>query len=144
MKIVKAQKKIAHLKGEIAELRSRATLCVSTVKGNSFNDDFKKLLTAMNEKVTELVSLKTKIVKMNIEKGVFDKIATLGELRSFIVFLRGLEIKQGKIAREYGEAVHEYESQISETEKNDMIAETQKKIEKLTDELDDFNAEMSI
>jgi hypothetical protein len=40
--------------------------------------------------------------------------------------------------------MHDYESQISEAEKNVLIAETQKKIEQLMEELDDFNAENSI
>jgi len=144
MKIVKAQKKIAHLKGEIAELRSRLALCVSTIKGNPAPDSFKELMATVHGKVEELISLKTRIMKVNIEKEVFNKIATLGELRSYITFLKGLEIKQGKVVSDYRETAHEYESQISEAEKNALIAETQKKIEQLMEELDDFNAENSI
>ena len=146
MKIVKAQKKIAHLKGEIKELRERAKNCVCTLKGNSpyLAGDFSAIMAVIFKKVEELISLKTRIIKINVEKGVFEKIATLGELRSQVVFLRELDIKEGIVAKDYQENSREYVSQLSEAQKNEMIEETQKKIETLMEELDDFNAEHSI
>jgi hypothetical protein len=54
MKIVKAQKKIARLKGEIKEIKKRMSGCLSTVKGNAWEEDFNTLDTLLGILVSRL------------------------------------------------------------------------------------------
>lgn len=144
MKIVKAQKRIAKLKGEIARLKTRASECVSTMEGNDYQEDFKELTEIIDSKIDELVDLKSRVMKENIEKGMFSKIALVGELKSKIEFYKALNIQSGALPRHYGEGDDRYISQISIAERNKAVEDLQEDIEKITEQLDDFNAETSI
>jgi len=140
MKIVKAQKKIAHLKGEVSRLKERAKRCVRTQKGNDFTEKFEDLKNIIESKLNELIDLKVKVMRANIESGVFKKVIILGELKSTIELYRALEVESGTYRQEFGAGEVSYVSQMTVKQKNDSIEDLQKKIEKLTEELDDFNA----
>jgi len=144
MKIVKAQKKIARLKGEIKTLKIRIQSCVSTIKGNSFDENYDELMKKLYLKTEEMIEFKVKVMKVNVENGMFEKIVRLGEAKSMIEFTKSLDVRTGIIPKEYGEGFTEYLSQLSLDHKNQRIEELQTEIESMTEELDDFNAIQSI
>ena len=145
MKIVKAQKLIKRLKGEIAELQQRISGTLSTLEENEYEADFKALMVTLSEKVKKLIELKVKVMKANIDNDVFKTILSLGELKSRLVFINGLNPVTGSVRAHYGEVERaKYKTQLLPTEKTKMVEECQKAINEMTDELDDFNATTSI
>jgi len=144
MKIVKAQKKIARLKGEIKEIKKRMSACVSTIKGNEFTEDFKTLDALLTEKTGEMIRLKEAVMKANIAGNMFGKILAMGEQKGIIDFLKELDPKKGMQESWHHDSQTEYNSQLSTAEKNALVETCQKKINDLTDELDEFNVTTSI
>lgn len=144
MKIVRAMKQIARIKGEIKELQKRASKSLNTFEGNEFSEKFDDLMKTLQEKRLKLITLKNGVMSANINGGVFEKILQLGELKSQIDFVRELEPKYGKAESRYGEAASTYISQWSETDKNKEVERIQAEINKITDELDEFNAKADI
>ena len=59
-------------------------------------------------------------------------------------FLRELEPKKGTQLDGYRDTAVRYESQWSDSEKNKAIQTTQNEINKLTDQLDEFNSSVDI
>jgi hypothetical protein len=144
MKIVKAMKKIARLKGEIKELKHRISHSLSTIKGNEFEDEFNSLMKLLEEKINEMIKLKLGVMKANIADNMFEKVLNLGEAKSRIDFLKELNPKIGLQESGYSGEKTEFISQISNVSKNSLIKDCQESINKLTDELDEFNATKSI
>ena len=144
MKISKAMKKISRLKGEICKIDIRIHQCISTNDVNEFIEDYNKLMTTREEKVKELMKLKNAVMVQNIKHGKFETIIHLSELKNKIDLYKGLNIKIGITNDGYSSEPQTYKSQITVTEKNELIDELQRRIEALTDELDEFNATTSI
>lgn len=145
MKIVRAMKQVARLKGEINVLKKRIDSGLNTlVENDSFNEDSKLLIEELNKKIRKVITLKTQIMHANTKHGMFAKILHLGELKSYIDFLRELEPKTGMIVSGYEHVKTGYKSQITVAEKNQMIEKCQDSINEITDELDDFNAKTDI
>jgi len=144
MKIVRAQKKIARLKGEIKEVKKRLSRCLSTVSENEFEEDFKVLLKQLEVLTDDLVALKSAVHAANIKGDMFKKILRLGELKSQIDFLKELEPKSGVQVERYSESKTTFKAQISMADKNKMVEDCQVAINALTDELDEFNAKTDI
>ena len=140
MKISKAMKKIARLKGKISDISSRMISCVSTINENEFTEDFNKLYNERKKLTEELIELKNKVMKANIEHGAFITILELAEHKSEIEFLRTLNIKQGTVSKTFSNEAMVYKTQLTVEEKNKRIDELQEKIDELTDRLDEFNA----
>jgi hypothetical protein len=144
MKIVKAQKKIARLKGEIKEIKKRISACISTIKGNEFPEDFKILDALLMEKTSEMIQLKEAVMKANIAGNMFGKILALGEQKSMIDFLKELDPKKGIQESWHHDSQTEYDSQLTTAAKNALVEACQKKINDMTDDLDEYNATTSI
>jgi hypothetical protein len=144
MKIVRAQKKIARLKGDVKEIKKRLTSCLNTVSENNFNEEFKVLYGTFTDLTNQMITLKSAVHAANIKGDMFKKILQLGELKSKIDFLKELEPKIGKQESRFGESTSVYKSQITPGEKNKMVEECQEAINNLTDELDEFNAKTDI
>ena len=142
MKIVKAMKQVSRLQGEIKELKKRMSACLSTLEDNDFLEGFDSLKETYYEKVNELMSLKTKIMMVNIRGGKFQTILAMGEMKSYIEFLKELDPKEGVQESRYslGSNNSKYKSQLTISSKNSMIEECQQLINDYTDELDEFNA----
>lgn len=141
MKIVKAMKKVARLKGEIKDLKSRMDSCLNTDESNNFSEDYTSLKKELFSKTSELIRLKTGILHTNVSHGMSLRIMHLGELKSFLSYIKEQEPKIGKSSTShYSEETRVFKSQMTIKEKNDLIALCQKKINEITDELDDFNA----
>ena len=144
MKIARAMKEEKRIRGEIKELQKRASQCLNTLEGNSFSEKFNELMKELVDKKIKLQTLKNGIMVANIQGDVFKKVLELGELKSLIDFLRELEPKTGLEEARYGSEGQKYISQWTVVEKNKAVQETQQKINKLTDELDEFNAKTDI
>jgi len=144
MKIVRAMKQIKRLQGEVKELQKRASSCLNTIDGNEFSEKFGDILKELAEKKGRLSALKNGVMFANVKGDMFKKILQLGELKSFIDFLRELEPQAGVAEARYGETPQRRISQWTVVEKNKAVQQTQQKINDLTDELDDFNAKTNI
>ncbi len=146
MKIVKAMKKIARLKGEVRELKKRMSRCLNTLEDNEdFVESYKDLEKELLHKITMIINLKSIIMKANIDNNMFSVIVNLGELKSYMEYLKELEPKSGfNSLNDYSDKNAEFKSQLTIKEKNDKISECQKAINDLTDLLDDFNATTNV
>jgi len=146
MKIIRAQKLIARLKGEVKILKHRIEKSLNTIAANEdFDEDYFTLQRQLDEKIKKIVSLKTKVMHANVKHDMFQKIVNVGELKSYIDYLRELEPKTGVISSEYNPSEKtEYKSQMTIAQRNESVEITQRGINKLTDELDDFNAKTDI
>ena len=144
MKIVRAMKKIARLKGEIKEIKHRISSCLNTLVENEFQEDLSTLSKLQDEKTKEMIDLKVKIMKKNVEHDMFALIANLGELKSQLDFLKELEPKTGVQETRFSDIKSAYKSQMTKYEKVALIDECQKQINNLTDMLDEFNARTEI
>lgn len=140
MKIVRAMKKVARLQGEIKELKKRITSCLSTIEENEFDEDYTELIELLNQKIKHLITLKARIMKTNTSHDMFSVILNLGELKSYIDFTREMNPKYGVIKDRFEDENATYKSQIKIIDKNKAVEKCQDLINKLTDELDDFNA----
>jgi len=146
MKIVKAMKQVARLKGEISATKKRMEKSLNTLFENKdFDEEFLELQDLLYEKIKTLVDLKTRIMHTNVQNGMFEKIINLGELKSHIEFVRELEPKTGMVIVGYEEKEKtEFKSQLTIQQKNELVESCQNGINELTDELDDFNAKTSL
>ena len=144
MKIVRAMKETSRIKGEIKEIKKRISKCLNTLEGNEIIEKFDDLIKLLEEKTEKLISLKTGIMSANIKSDMFRVIVRLGELKSHMDFLRELEPKKGTQLDGYRDTAVRYESQWSDSEKNKAIQTTQNEINKLTDQLDEFNSSVDI
>lgn len=146
MKIAAAMKKVSRIGGELKVLKERMAECLTTIDENEYPDVFSSLLEKYDEKSKDLVRLKVAVMTANIQGQKFETILKLGELKSKIEFLRNLDPKQGfHVNRVFdSSSAVKYKSQITLSEKNDMIEKCQEEINKLTDELDEFNAVTNI
>jgi hypothetical protein len=142
MSIVKAQKKIHRLKGEISELTERINDSISVNINNEFKESYEDLIMELVSKKEMLISLKNAVMVKNIEHGMFTKILELGENKDWLSFYKAINIKDGEVLAgrwdEKGTAV--YKTQLTESNRQSHIKELKITIEEATDELDEFNA----
>jgi predicted nucleic acid-binding Zn-ribbon protein len=144
MKIVRAMKEIKRLKGEVKALQHRASSCLNTLEGNTFQEKFSDLLTELDAKKTRITTLKNGVMIANVQGSMFKKVLELGELKSHIDFIRELEPQEGLTEARYGSESQKHISQWNVAEKNKEVQKLQSRINALTDELDEFNAKTDI
>lgn len=141
MKIVKAMKKIARLKGEIRELKKRMSSCLNAVEGNDFSESYPLLQKELFSKIKELYNLKVMVMHTNVKEGLFSMVVNLGELKSYMEYLKELDPKIGMSdVNRYSDEKIAFKSQLSIKNKNKQISECQEAINQITDGLDDLNA----
>lgn len=142
MSIVKAQKKIHLIKGEISELTDRIEESISTNVKNEYKEDYSELIAELTSKKQFLVTLKNAVMQKNIECNMFNKILELGENKAWLQFYKGLNIREGEVQspRWSDDGSSTYKSQLTESERQDEIKKLKVVIEDLTDTLDEFNA----
>ena len=85
-------------------------------------------------------------MQTNVKYNMFRIILNLGELKSYIDYVRELSPKHGMIKEGYGydKEMTKFKSQITVADRNRTVDECQNLINKLTDELDDFNAKTDL
>lgn len=143
MNIHQALKEKNRIAGKLKQLDSRILSNGRWIKGNKPDYDLKELIKDRTRVETELIDLKTKITAATAP--AVREILQIGELKSFVLTLKSLKVGSGidRSAYARNEAM-EYESSMTEKEKDTLIEEHEKKIGELQDKLDKFNANTEI
>lgn len=132
------------LAGKLAQLREQISGSNSHEAEVPQDVDVTKAMAEAKGVEQRLIAVKTALAKANAE--IVGTIIALEEVKSEIVWLKGLNTKEGTFkSRSYGETTVEvYKTTIHGAEKLAMIDELQKRANRLQDELDDFNSSRRI
>ncbi len=139
MNIKQALKKKNKLVGMITEEFYKASQYNVVDEGNPRPYSATEAIGNWMKLTNDLIVLKTQIHKANLP--VYDKIFELSELKSQVKLLKGLNCSSGKVAGGRwgeGEPVIKH-AEINIVEKDKMIKELESRIEKIQDELDQWN-----
>lgn len=138
MTLAKALKKKNRLAQKISKLQ------IEIQKENSAQiDDPRKikvddLFMELGEAVKQIIKLKIAIFTSSIDMR--ENILTLSELKSKIIFLQGIDTKEGKIAEYgYGDTPIEYTAVYDKVFVREQVKLCEEKIDDIQDELDKFN-----
>ena len=139
MKLAKA------LKLKNKKLKEYKSTLMKVVQNNSYDVDNKPIYDSTNlynesvELLKDYLELKTAIHTSS--EPIRFKIFQLGEVKSLLNVINGLDTKSGVYKEGYREiTLRTYESSISEEEKNTKVKNLENTIELLQDEIDTFNA----
>lgn len=89
------------------------------------------------------MNVKAKIARANLKK--IESVYKLSEMKSLASFLKKLEINEGKVKAEgYNSDVNEWESELSNIDRDKLVLELEVKIEDLQMEMDQYNFETEI
>jgi hypothetical protein len=140
MKLYKALKLRKKLVGEVAKLKQliqvKNSYTVGSVDPEKFNVD--KIYMELLAKIDELVGLKFVINEANRE--IQSKIYTLSEYKALLAFWNGVNVTEGQQMVGYSDAkTIEYKAQVDEVKRNEMVADFQKRIDALQEEIDTYN-----
>lgn len=142
MTINQALKEKNRLAGKIKVLDARLASNATWIKGNTPSYNYGELLSQREIEVEALVTLKEKISKATVP--VVGKILKMSESKALIQALRNTGMQRGR-RHEYGlTAPVEYESALTEKERDALVEKYEKDISELQDELDKFNATTEI
>jgi hypothetical protein len=144
MKLSKALKEKNKLVREIHDLKNKISQYVITEENNESPYNVHELASELNLKKKELVQLKTKIQIKNID--ILEKMYTLSELKDTLLWMRGLP-KGETNGREYRNGEYIMIKRISafDVKDTDQLIETiQVEIEKIQDQIDEYNATTDI
>jgi len=142
MTLKRALKEKNKLVKELNDLYAKIKTYNSVAEDGEKPYSTKELMLNVDSKLNELIELKTKIHLAN--GPVYGKIFRMAELKSHVSKLNNLDCSSGK-QKSWGGT--EYTNKVSEIKVRDRdyfikVAETE--IEKLQDELDEFNATTNI
>ena len=139
MKLAKA------LKLKNKKLKEYKSTLMKVVQNNSYDVDNKPIYDSTNlynesvELLKDYLELKTAIHTSS--EPIRFKIFQLGEVKSLLNTINGLDTKSGVYKEGYREiTLSTYESSITEEEKNTKVKNLENTIELLQDEIDTFNA----
>ncbi len=146
MKLSKVSKKINVLKGEISDLQNRIDGAMRTLEGNEFPEELTPLADRLDQKIKRLIALKTARMKANVDYDIYKTILQLGEAKSQLHWLNGLDVSSGKTAASrFGDTkTVAYISQMTVEHKQEKMDELRASIEEMVDMLDDFNGAKDI
>lgn len=143
MKLINALSDKNKLARNIKDIQRKIAKHNSYIAGNTPIYDIKELLKELNRNIDEIVNIKSKIAKANIEK--IESVYRLSEMKSLAAFLKKLPISEGKVKSEgYGSDVNEWESELSNKERDTLVLELEQKIDTLQMEMNQFNFETEI
>lgn len=144
MKLAKALKEKNRLAGEINRLRQLIARENSRNVKSSSTVDVSKLWNEMIETTEKLISLKAAIFKQNT--GIYSKIVRMAELKGRAAWVVGLNTNNEKTEQLYGERiiVTEFKAFKTREEVDNITKELQDEIAKLQDELDEYNATVTV
>ena len=140
MKLHKALKLRKSLNGEIAKLQQQISQKNSYTVGSLDTTKYSvdKLYETLLKKVQDLVNLKIVINEANRE--IQGKIFMLSEYKSLINFWNNVSVTEGDVTQGYGNVVVlKYAAQIDEEKRNEYVAEFQKKVDAIQEEIDTYN-----
>ena len=146
MKLTKALKEKNRLVGEIKRLKDLIQRENSRNVKSTSKVDCKQLWTDLDNAIDNLVKIKTAIFKANA--GIYQKIVTMGELKSKVEWIKTLNTKDGV------EEVSNYRAETIKTEQfvayvkqegiDNFIVSLQSSIASLQDDLDEYNATVNV
>jgi len=139
MKLSQALKEKKRLAAEIQHLKNRIASKNSYIKQSNVKEKFNvvEMYDELQRKVQELMNLKIVINEAN--KEIQSSIYALSEYKAMISFWNGVPVAEGIVERGYQDTLTEYECQIDELKKIEIIAELQKKADLLQDQIDTYN-----
>lgn len=135
--IAKALKEKNKLKLEISQLQKRLNTHNSVIIGNKRPFDLTQVETEMNEKISQLVILKSAITKAN--QPVQEKIYKIAEIKGLMAFYKKLPVDEGKKTIEYRSDSYDYEVFFNEAIIAEKIKKLESEAEQIQDELESFN-----
>jgi predicted ribosome quality control (RQC) complex YloA/Tae2 family protein len=137
------------LAGEIARLQEIIKNNNSQIKGRNYSYDSNQVLGNELLPVFEnLIEVKSKIAKANV--AIYDKVFRIAELKSMVVFLRGVDTTDGLDTKSNRGYLAQEEKEVWKTatlkdiDIQSLIQEMENQIETLQDEVDAFNAAQEI
>lgn len=113
-------------------------------KGKQSTYDEAKIFSAYTDAVDKLVKTKAAIAGANV--GIYAKIEKMAELKGQIALYESLETKKGKYKETLGSwgdkatVEVEYDCYLSKENVDSLINDTQRAINALQDEIDEYNA----
>jgi len=139
MKLSKALKVKSLLVGEIQKLQQLIHSENVQLNDNTSHFDTKKLYEQLKAKQEKLVEIKAKLASANSE--IWPAVFQLVELKSRIVFLKGLNTQEGTEKTGYGLNTLDrtFRPQINKETVEQEMSTLQTEIESLQDQLDEFN-----
>jgi len=148
MKLTKALKFKNRLVGEINKLEEVLQRENSRRNDNPSKVDCKEVYTQIVSKVNDLINLKSAICAANagaaVGGGIYGKIEETKELKSFINFLNGLPKREGEeltlIGANREKLSYQWTAFLNQEKVDVEVLVTQEKINKLQDEVDEYNA----
>jgi len=145
MKIAKALKKKNKLVRELGVFLTKAQQNNSIIEGKERSYDPQLMINSANDKLNELVELKTEISLAN--QSVQNKIYKLSELKSFVGAIKGISTDEGPIESSWvrrDDKVVNYTVKINTLKKDQMIQDIENEIEQIQEELDIHNHTVDI
>lgn len=144
MKLAKALKEKKRLASEIAKLKSLINKKNSYLLGSDVTKKFdvRQLYGELQGKIEELVNLKIVINEAN--KEIQSSIFLLSEYKAMIDFLNNLNVVEGKHQIGYSEQIREYDVQIDEIKRDELVKEFQDKADSIQDIIDTYNHTIEI
>ena len=143
MKLQKALKLRKKLVGDIARLKIQIQTKNSYSEGslNAEKYNVNALYLLLQEKINQLIGLKYAINEANRE--IQANIYTISEYKALIAFWNEVSVVEGlQISGHFGYSEAKpvnFKVQIDEATRNQMVAEFQKKVDALQEEIDTFN-----
>ncbi len=139
LSLSKALKVKNRLAGRLAKLNATVAAYNCTVEGRRSEVDVAgadKQRTALS---AALVDLKSSIYEAN--KGIYRTIILIGEKKSEIDFLNGLNTKHGEEPHGYQGTTVKYVAVIQKQDVDKRVKQLEKEIDDLQDQIDKYNAE---
>lgn len=151
LNLAQALKHKNRLAGEIARAREIIQRENSRKENQATRADVRAIFDRAVAQSRELAAFKGAIAAANAgvvagEQGIYGKLNLQAELRGLITFLKGLDTKEGEEVERVGflprdEAIRTiFVVTIARDEVDRLVASFQLEIEKLQDEIDEFNA----
>ena len=139
MKLSKALKERKNSVGEISKLKQQIKDKNSYLEGSKNGENFEagKTYGELLDKISDLCGLKVVINEANRE--IQARIYLLGEYKALISFWNEVSVVEGAQMSGYGDKVTNYCVKFTEAERDNMVAEFQKKVDAIQEELDEYN-----
>jgi len=140
MKLAKALKEKNRLVKKIKDLQRDITRYNSIVSDSKREVDIPSLMEELENKVNELISLKTKIFEAS--RPIREHIFRLSELKSKVLFLSGVDTTRGKVISRHmmsSDPVVDYDAVLTKTDVDSMVETTEGSIDSIQEEIDTFN-----
>lgn len=145
MKLAKALKEKNRLVGEINRLKVLINRENSRDVKSTSKVDVESLFSQLDAATKSLIAIKTAIFKANV--GIYEKIVTLGELKTRIEWIKTILTRDGiEVYSQIRDAVitKEFKAYKTQEDIDNEIASLQIEIDKIQDAVDEYNATVSV